>query len=112
MDSLLQEDVLHALCTSWARIEDLEHWTSNSNARNEYGYGVHATSPSAVKWCAVGALLEAYYEVGNDPIRLLEEAAHLLYAGDIVLVNDTLGHYAVSRCYALAVALHEEAHHA
>ncbi len=38
-------------------IEDQEHWTSGCQAQDHRGVAVPPTSPEAVAWCAVGAII-------------------------------------------------------
>lgn len=91
---------LNALCNAWARIADPEHWCQGVSARAANGTPVAPAAPEATRWCAVGAL-----QLGNT-LAPLERAAEALY-GDttIAAINDEIGHAAVERVYALAVAM-------
>lgn len=79
------------LVAARARIEDPKNWTCGATARDRYGGPVRAENPSAVRWCAVGALLaeepdresalghEAYlalFEVSGGPARLNDRGKH------------------------------------
>ena len=82
-----------------ALISDEKHWCRRHLAEDGNGVSVSPTSASAIKWCALGALIATAYQLTHDL-----DAAHQL--GDEVLspgyraatlmhVNDTRGHAAV-----------------
>ena len=58
-----------------ALIEDSDHWCRNHLALDTNGVSVFPTSTSAVKRCALGALIVAAYELTHDH----DAADHLAY---------------------------------
>lgn len=81
-------------------IENPYRWCSGALARDEYGNPVNWSSPTAVRWCAAGAIA---FEAAGDPLWKLTCAADdiaLALYGDAILhvehdplsaVNDRLG---------------------
>lgn len=97
------------LCGAWALIADPAHWTHSVMARDALGNKVPPSSNVAVSWCAYGALeraaRDAQARIRAAAANELEAAAACLYAAGLSTVNDSLGHAAVERIYALSVAL-------
>jgi hypothetical protein len=56
---------------AYERLAPLGAWTQNAFARDENRYCVNPDSPSAVQWCAIGALRSCY-----DPFSLEYAEAH------------------------------------
>lgn len=75
-----------------ALIEDPRCWTQGSYARNKYGHIVNATSRSAVKFCAIGAIDASFASVDivaeAAAHRFLEKIFDELYDHRITEVND------------------------
>jgi hypothetical protein len=107
------------LCDAWLRIEDPKHWTRGASARYSDGHACRPEAPAATQFCANGIIDRLLHERSQrdlEPVYALRNATRLLYdQSDNVLlvgtdlpltrVNDDLGHEAVQRVYALAVAL-------
>lgn len=86
-----------------ALIADEQHWCRGQLALDARGVGVFATSASAVKRCALGAVIAATYELTHDfdaAHDLAHKALHP-YCGTATLihVNDMRGHAAVLRLF-------------
>ena len=112
---------LEILCDAWALIEDPARWCQGEYARDADGRSANPHDPRVPRRCAAGALYRANplltgaytaTEIARDGYRLhygalnaLGDAARALYSQNIPAVNDDLGHAAVERCYALAVAV-------
>ena len=96
-------------------IEDPAHWTNRAWARNEDGAGCSSTSKEAVRFCAVGALRRAAYDLTDNEktaARLRTNASRALLGGGIqlfadsrlMLWNDRRGHDAVLKLFKRALA--------
>jgi hypothetical protein len=76
-----------------AIVADRRRWTRDVTARDRHYRPVSATDPSAIQWCALGALLH----VADDPatfvraVTLLEMAAATLFNRPVRWVNDMPG---------------------
>jgi hypothetical protein len=86
-------------------IADEQRWCRGDLARDVHGEGVCPTSASAVKWCALGALLAAAHELTHDFAAAQDFAVKSLRpqcgTSTLVRVNDMGGH-------AAALALFDE----
>ena len=91
-----------------ALIADEEHWCRNELARDARGMGVCPLSDSAVKWCGLGAVIAAAYQLTHDfdtANRLGHEALRPRYgAATVIYVNDTIGHAAVLAMFDEVIA--------
>jgi hypothetical protein len=82
-----------------ALIQDKDHWCRNHIALDANGVSVFPTSLSAVKRCALGALIAAAYELTHNH----DAADHLAYealrphcgTSTLIHINDMRGHAAV-----------------
>ena len=92
-----------------ALIEDKAHWCRNHAALDATGVSVFPTSTSAVKRCALGALIAAVYELTDD-----QDAADLLAyealrphcgTSTLIYINDTTGHAAVLELLDKVIAM-------
>jgi hypothetical protein len=80
-------------------IESKDHWCRNHIALDANGISVFPTSLSAVRRCALGALIAAAYELTHDH----DTADHLAYqalrphcgTSTLIHINDMRGHAAV-----------------
>jgi hypothetical protein len=92
-----------------ALIEDKEHWCRNHIALDANGVSVFPTSPSAVKRCALGALIAASYELtGNHDAadRLAYDALRPHYGSSTLIhTNDMRGHAAVLALFDKVIAM-------
>jgi hypothetical protein len=77
-------------------ITDQQRWCRGELARDVYGEGTCATSPSAVRWCALGAVIAAAYELTHDLKAAHDLALKALRpkygTATLVGVNDMRGH--------------------
>jgi hypothetical protein len=87
------------LLNARALIADPNHWTRSFLASNAAGYPVHWCDPSAVKWCAMGAIYRGAYElVGSKEAatRIGKEVAKgiapIWFGRSLMTVNDVRGH--------------------
>jgi hypothetical protein len=80
-------------------IADEQHWCTHNLAQDKDGVVVSPISPQAVKRCAMGAVIEAAYQLTHDL-----DAAHklrddvfspIVHPAALMNVNDTKGHSAV-----------------
>jgi hypothetical protein len=86
-----------------ALIADRAHWTSGTLARNADGHHVDWYDHSAAKWCAMGAIYRAAYDLVGDPkeaTRIGNKVAQRVCPprwlhGRLPTINDGLGHAAV-----------------
>ena len=61
-----------------ALIEDQNHWCRGELARDADGLSVDATSSSAIRRCALGALVSAAYQLTNDQWQAYDLAINAL----------------------------------
>jgi hypothetical protein len=89
-------------------IAEPEHWCRGSYARGKGGVSVSVGDSSARRYCAMGALILAAFDlVGN-----MGQARELAYSaagtisntGSLVFVNDHAGHAAVLALFDKAIA--------
>jgi hypothetical protein len=92
-----------------ALIEDKAHWCRNHVALDANGVSVFPTSLSAVKRCALGALIAAVYELthDHDAADLLAYEALRPHCGTstLIYINDTTGHAAVLELFDKVLAM-------
>ena len=100
MTTTVQKQVL---INARALIADPAHWTSRSLARTADGHHVDWYDHSATKWCAVGAIYRAAYDLVGDKRkakRIGDEVAKSVcptrwFRGGLPSINDVGGHTAV-----------------
>ena len=92
-------------------IAEEEHWTRCSMARNSEGDPCSVWDPAAVRFCAVGALWRAAFELtGNlDVFPVVERTALQVVASNgradsLQTLNDIEGHAAVLQMFRNALA--------
>ena len=82
-----------------ARIADQQRWCRGELARDASGEEVCPTSASAVKWCALGAVIAAAHELTHNLAAAYDLALKALRpkygTATLVGVNDMRGHAAV-----------------
>ena len=91
-----------------ALIADKQHWCRGELARDVSGEGVCPTSASAVKRCALGAVIAAAHELTHD----LDSANDFAFKAlrprygttTLVRVNDMRGHAAVLALFDTVIA--------
>jgi len=110
MAQALQRQIIAAALTL---IEDEKHWTRGAIARTADRYACAWNDPGAVRFCAVGALVRAAYDlVGNEgqarelAIRAGRQiaAANNRQRAVLPYVNDCEGHLAVVAMFKRALA--------
>jgi hypothetical protein len=92
-----------------ALIEDKNRWCRNHVALDANGVSVFPTCLSAVKRCALGALIAAAYELTHDH----DVADHLAYealrphcgTSTLIHINDTRGHAEVLALFDEVIAM-------
>jgi hypothetical protein len=91
-----------------ALIADEQHWCRRHLAEDGNGVSVSPTSTSAVKWCGLGAVIAAAYQLTHEL-----DAAHQLghevlapryRAATLMQINDTSGHAAVLALFDEVIA--------
>ena len=91
-----------------ALIADETHWCRGELARDVNGEEVCPTSASAEKWCALGAVIAAAYELTNDLDAAHDFAFKALRpqygTATLVRVNDMRGHAAVLSLFDRVIA--------
>lgn len=90
IETLVVASTLETLVKARELIADPKRWTQGVPARDKYGHIVLANHPSAVKWCASGALSRA---LGIDTrahgvVPILDRAGLALFQSFSVTVND------------------------
>ena len=91
-----------------ALIADEQNWCGRHLAMDVNGVAVSPTSASAVKWCGLGAVIAAAYQLTHDSDaahQLGHEALRPRYgAATLIHVNDTRGHAAVLALFDEVIA--------
>ena len=91
-----------------ALIADEDHWCRAALAKDEDGRQVDPTDATARRWCAVGAIIAAAFELVGDVKQAhnLAEVVARKIRGDSSLVNtnDTKGRAAVLALFEKALA--------
>ena len=91
-----------------ALIADKQHWCRGELARDVSGKGVCPTSASAVRRCALGAVIAAAYELMHDLDAAHDFAFKALRpqygTATPVRVNDMRGHAAVLALFDTVIA--------
>src|SRR5205085_10222481 len=89
-------------------IEDEAHWSRGAWARNARGQPCAWKSPGAVKFCALGALYRAAFEMAGDNVFDLAEKATIRISeggpASLPHINDVEGHAAIVAAFKRALA--------
>jgi hypothetical protein len=89
-------------------IADESHWCRRHLAQDVSGVAVSPTSASAVKWCGLGAVIAAAYQLTHDfdaAHDLGQKALRPRYgAATLIHVNDMRGHAAVLALFDEVIA--------
>ena len=109
MTTTVQKQVL---VNARALIADPEHWTSHALAYTADGQLVGWHNRAASKWCAVGAIYRAAYDLVGDQkeaIRIGNELANSIcprrwLPSALPRINDRRGHAAVLAVFDKALA--------
>jgi hypothetical protein len=81
-----------------ALIQDHTRWTRGVLSRAASGRPVMWHDQEACRWCAVGALNRAAYDLVRDKERaaqIADEVLEACFPANITWINDTQGHAAV-----------------
>ena len=108
MTTTVQKQVL---INARALIADPARWTQHMYACTATGQKVSWYDQSAKKWCAMGALYRAAYDLLGDPkeaMRVANAAAKSIrprrrFRGGLPALNDTRGHAAVLAAFDVAL---------
>jgi hypothetical protein len=108
MTTTVQKQVL---INARALIADPAHWTRGVLACNANGRKVQWHDQSATKWCAMGAIYRAAYDIVRDPqeaTRIGNELAknacpNRWFRGGLPSINDRRGHAAVLKLFDKAL---------
>lgn len=76
-------------------LSDPKRWTKGNAAKDKFGQEIRVTSPHAVKFCVIGALAKADYELDSSELnyrRLISGSDRVGAA--LRHFHDTLGHKA------------------
>jgi hypothetical protein len=100
MTTTVQKQVL---INARALIADPAHWTRGTIARTANGRKVEWHDQSATKWCAMGAMYRAAYDLVGDQkqaVRIGNDLANSIrprrwLRGGLPLINDARGHTVV-----------------
>jgi hypothetical protein len=100
MTTTVQKQVL---INARALIADPAHWTRSVLACTAAGNAVAWPDPSAAKWCAMGAIYRAAYDLVGDQkqaVRIGNDLANSIrpgrwLRGGLPLINDVRGHTVV-----------------
>ena len=99
---------IHILERARALIADEQHWCRRHLGEDRNGISVSPTSASAVKWCGLGAVIAAAYQLTHDfdaADQLGREALRPRHgAATVIHVNDTRGHAAVLALFDEVIA--------
>jgi hypothetical protein len=91
-----------------ALIADEEHWCRRHFGEDANGFPVSPTSASAIKWCALGAVIAAAYQITHNPdaaYRLGYQALRPRYgSATLIHVNDVRGHSEVLSLFDEVIA--------
>jgi hypothetical protein len=91
-----------------ALIADKRHWCTGQFALDAHGYAVDPTGQTAVRRCAVGALIAAAHEITTNSALAHELAATstrpVVGATALTHINDAEGHSAVLDLIDQAIA--------
>lgn len=95
-----------ALRAAMALIEDEARWCQGALARTARGRRCRVDSPTAARWCAMGAVTKCTPHCEDARRRaweMLRYSTQALYRRWPAVVNDELGHAAVLACYREAI---------
>lgn len=108
MTTTVQKQVL---INARALIADPAHWTRGTLACDANGRTVEWHDQSATKWCAMGAIYRAAYDLVGDQreaTRIGDEVAKTVrpnrwFGGGLPVINDARGHAAVLKVFDKAL---------
>jgi hypothetical protein len=91
-----------------AVIADEHHWCRRHLAQDVNGVAVSPTSASAVRWCALGAVIAAAYQLTHD-FDVAHDLGHKALrpsygAATLIHANDVRGHAAVLALFDEVIA--------
>jgi hypothetical protein len=89
-------------------IADEQHWCRRHFGEDVSGFAVSPTSASAIKWCGLGALIAAAYQLTHNADAAYQVGYQVLrprygYA-TLIHINDVRGHAAVLALFDEVIA--------
>ena len=82
-----------------ALIADEKHWCSRHFGEDANGFPVSPTSATAIKWCALGTIIAAAYQLTHNPDAAYQVGYQVLRprygSATLIHINDVRGHAAV-----------------
>ena len=94
-----------------ALIADRNHWTRSFFACTEAGQPVAWYASSAAKWCAMGAIYRAAYDLAGDRdeaarigTKVAKSISPLWLCSGLMMMNDARGHAAILASFDKALA--------
>ena len=95
--------VKETLRAAHAIIKVKERWTRRQFAEDREGSPVRGTDPSAVKFCALGALQKVDGRFELRAVIKLEDVCKKLFKCCIPTVNDDFGRAAILKAFRVAI---------
>ena len=91
-----------------ALIADEQHWCRRHFGEDANALPVSPTSASAIKWCALGAVIAAAYQLTHNPDVAYEVGYQVLRprygSATLIHTNDVSGHAAVLALFDEVIA--------
>jgi hypothetical protein len=102
----MDDSVLEKLLEVRALIEEPEHWTQGSFAKDASGKHTNAMSPTATCWCLIGALRKVTGGDSSNPqsINTFVALTNVTEGTSISLFNDTHTHDEIISVIDAAIA--------
>jgi hypothetical protein len=87
-------------------IADEQHWCRRHFAEDASGFPVSPTSATAIKWCGLGAVIAAAYQLINNADAAYQVVYQALRprSATLIHVNDRRGHAAVLALFDEVIA--------
>ena len=89
-------------------IADEQHWCRRHFGEDAHGFPVSPTSPSAIKWCGLGALIAAAYQLTHNADAAYQVGYQVLRprygSSTLIHINDVRGHAAVLALFDEVIA--------
>jgi hypothetical protein len=89
-------------------IADEQHWCRRHFGEDANGFPASPTSPSAIKWCGLGALIAAAYQLTHNADAAYQVGYQVLRprygSATLIHINDVRGHAAVLALFDEVIA--------
>ena len=89
-------------------IADKQHWCRRHFGEDANGFPVSPTSPSAIKWCSLGAMIAAAYQLTHNADAAYQVGYQVLRprygSATLIHINDVRGHTAVLALFDEVIA--------